>query len=130
MGLSVSYDCFDGPYSRFFRLRCLIAAAIGIPEYDFSAEPKVPRAYKICEEKLEKIKDTDPLYILLCHSDCDGIIEHEHLGPIFSRLYEISPILYVQSPELLTQQSLYDYFRFLFGLERALKTKDSYLEFA
>lgn len=71
MGLDISHGAWSGSYSTFHAWRCEVANAAGFPNWDC---PK-----------------TDPLTILLNHSDCDGEISWEDCKDIADRLIELMP---------------------------------------
>lgn len=106
MGLDVSHDCWSGAYSGFNRWRRKLAEVAGYQhiktettsrgeelavdwghiEYDwmFGEWPFIP-----C-----RIDGTpDPLLLLLLHSDCEGLLKAEHVGPIADRLTELLPLI-------------------------------------
>ena len=86
MGLDVSHDCWHGPYSAFMRFRSQIAMRFGIPDLSriegFGGVTPWP----------ESIKE-NPIFVLLDHSDCDGVIEHKDCLPLAERLDAIAPLL-------------------------------------
>lgn len=82
MGLNVSHDCWNGPYSAFNRWRVAIANYAGID---------LPGMFGFGGETPWEDLPADPLYILLNHSDCDGIIEWKHAKALANRLEELMP---------------------------------------
>lgn len=101
MGLDVSHDCWSGAYSAFSRWRDKLAKVAGYeitpdinqrpmvlidyghwPEVNYYDPPIIP-----C-----RIDGTpDPLLLLIMHSDCEGKIRAEHVGPLADRLTELLP---------------------------------------
>jgi hypothetical protein len=95
MGLDTSHNCWHGPYSAFNRFRHEIAKAAGIPLDSMEGyEPMFPTPEEDQAERVswEKYK-SDPICILLDHSDCDGEIANEHCLALAARLEEIAPKL-------------------------------------
>lgn len=85
MGLNVSHDCWDGSYSRFDRFRNAIAVAAGLGKLStfvgFGGQRRFPDAA------------SEPLVVLLDHSDDDGEIAASDCAPLAARLDEIAPLL-------------------------------------
>lgn len=99
MGLDTSHDCWHGAYSAFTRWRHELAKAAGyqviriegqihdttmldwghIAEKNFYGEWDVP--------------PSDPLILLIAHSDCEGVIHPEHGALLADRLTELLPLL-------------------------------------
>lgn len=114
MGLDVTYDCWSGSYGAFNVFREEIARAANIPLNLMEGYYKDDRVSLLLKDlkdvplyvteslemnitswlpiKWETLRP-DPLLVLLNHSDCDGIIEVEHLLPLADRLDEITPLL-------------------------------------
>lgn len=109
MGLDVSHDCWHGAYSAFMRWREGLAQAAGLPPLQlmegfytsdsfgpiqsairFGDPVTVWRDAFIWLDRQLPIRwdclKTDPLIILLNHSDCDGEISPGDAGPIADRL--------------------------------------------
>lgn len=98
MGLDTTHDAWHGAYSSFYRWRCEIWAAAGlpmIPDMDRGGRP-APSCWT------RSLMDTDyqgtwhvvpdePLEYVVNHSDCDGFIEPEHCALVADRLEEILP---------------------------------------
>ena len=79
-------------YRRGERIDLVAAAEIGAMDtgtWLMSGPASVVRSLPIRWTRYE----TDPLWILLSHSDCDGIIEAKDCGPIARRLEEILPAI-------------------------------------
>ena len=85
MGLDVSHDAWSGAYSAFHRFRCRLAEAAGLPPLDsmqgFAADGT---PWTDCPSVLK---------VLLHHSDCDGVIEVEHLIPLADELERLAPLM-------------------------------------
>lgn len=114
MGLAVSHDCFNAPYSAFMRWRVDVAKAAGLPplrlmEYfytapgdsfspfslvglikDDMAKDQIERAIKDLPIKWECLRPS-PLHHLLWHSDADGHIPPKRAGRIADALEKILP---------------------------------------
>jgi hypothetical protein len=126
MGLDTSHDCYHGGYGSFNNLRMAWAKAAGLPPLElmegfYSAdEMGSPFAFlkHSCEAyKMNDLYDAmkrhvmdflpirwaclkpDPLYTLLCHSDCDGEIEAKDCAGIADSLEKLLPAL-PESPTL------------------------------
>jgi hypothetical protein len=102
MGLDTTHDCWHGAYSAFSRWRQKLAAVAGyaiwpvkwddgtvmdtvmldwghLPDNALNGEwPETP---------------TDPLIVLIAHSDCEGVIHPQQAGPLADRLAELLPLL-------------------------------------
>ncbi len=119
MGLDTTHDCWHGPYSMFMRWRIFIAKQVGIPlllmegfykhqwtnnELDFDRDyysiTRLNKSGQIYWETLDgfsqlgkpiswEMMESDPLTILLKHSDCDGKIKLIDCLPISFRLEQI-----------------------------------------
>ena len=116
MGLDTSHGCWHGAYSAFMRWRQKLAEVAGLPplmlmegffergsyhdplkrEADFLKSidciHAIDSMYAGLPIRWEALK-SDPLHILLSHSDCDGDIHHQDCKPISDRLREILPLL-------------------------------------
>jgi len=92
MGLDTSHGCWHGAYSGFHRWRmklCEVAGYGNLEEYEgFGGIGSTPPG-----DKEWPNLDSDPLLILLVHSDCDGEILWEECKPIADRLTELLPAL-------------------------------------
>ena len=87
MGLHLTHNCWSYPYTMFHEWRTVVASAAGIDldrmeGYDDSDEA-------ISWESLP----TDPLHVLLTHSDTDGSIVAKDCLPLADRLDELIPHL-------------------------------------
>ena len=96
MGLDTSHDCWHGPYSAFMRWRTMLAAEIGLP---LPLMRGFCSSFKAMPDDAIKLRDyppiewpsaaSEPLVMLLNHSDCDGEIAWEVCEAIAGRLDEI-----------------------------------------
>lgn len=85
MGLRVSHECWDGPYSSFHEFRIELARAVGI--YLPAMEGFADREERLkCDPIPWSSLPSDPLHELLNHSDCEGIIESNRCIPIADRI--------------------------------------------
>lgn len=105
MGLDISHGCWHGAYGAFSRWRDKLAEVAGyqIAKVDFGTgdwfenRPTILIDWGHIQEKnfmgeWDEIP-ADPLILLIAHSDCDGIIHPEHVGPLADRLTELLPLL-------------------------------------
>lgn len=83
MGLDTTHGCWHGAYSAFHRWRAKIAEVAGLPDI------MTMQGYK----KKTPWNLDDPLTALLSHSDCDGSLAVEVLGPLADRLEALIPSL-------------------------------------
>ncbi len=142
MGLDTSHDCFHGGYGFFMRYRKAIAKVINVPymlmeglcEYSYDSDnPEDEKEFNElewshslakhimieCQDMLPikwEVLKPDPLYVLLCHSDCDGYIFSEDTKSIADRLQEIQVYL----PEELHETNE----KFIKGLLKAHKRNE------
>lgn len=84
MGLNVSHDCWDGPYSSFGEWRSALFDAV---------VPGGPRKKYAYIDELDKLPMADPLHAFFEHSDCEGSLSLDSLLPLAARLEEIGPRL-------------------------------------
>jgi hypothetical protein len=126
MGLDTSFDCWHAPYSSFQAWRTAVAEAAGyrilrkvrgssgcsfdLPDLDWDAY--TPANF---EGRWRDGMPSDPLLVLLVHSDCDGKIELAHCGPLADRLEELIDKM---APDVQTQT-----WRFIVGLRQAVEAK-------
>ncbi len=97
MGLDTTHNCFHGAYSAFSRFRNLLATAAGyelfkdgrsiFPKIDWETYPEGGLIGDWPETP------SDPLIVLLVHSDCDGFIRPAQAGPLADRMEELLPKL-------------------------------------
>jgi hypothetical protein len=105
MGLDTSHDCWHGAYSAFSRWRDKLAEVAGYGMQDPTPEEQAQgfhRQYVALEwSGIEETNfqgewtrtPSDPLIVLIAHSDCDGVIHPEQAGPLANRLEELLPLL-------------------------------------
>lgn len=101
MGLSTTYNCFEGSYSRFSEWRNAIALASGykLESYDYLGAKifQIILNKRLCTKKYAMgVWDNPPediIQILFAHSDCDGIIQSKYCSSLADRLEEILEIL-------------------------------------
>lgn len=105
MGLDTSHDCWHGAYSAFSRWRDKLAEVAGytfhegqyghqIVDLDWgSVEATIGKELLRDWPAMPVRPDgtPDPLIVLLAHSDCEGSIQVEFLGPLADRLEELLP---------------------------------------
>ena len=97
MGLDVSHGCWSASYSAFTRFRneLWLAAGYKLREEGYHNTPDIDWSV-ITDENIHGRWATmpdDPLYILVIHSDCDGIIPVEYCEPLAARLRQLIPSL-------------------------------------
>lgn len=105
MGLDTSHNAWHGPYSAFTRFRTAVARAAGLKvepikyengmTFDTADIPWEDIAARNPQylEGIWREPPTDPLHVLIAHSDCDGVILPEHAGPLADRLEGLLPAL-------------------------------------
>jgi hypothetical protein len=130
MGLDTSHDCWHGPYSQFMRWRSRLHVIILRDRRDkmgdaaFDAQPW-GRAQMYTYEECIKVdgpgwpyvSETDPLDVLMSHSDCEGEIAAEMCGPMADALQDLAD-------RRMPERGIYDdvkpaTLRFIAGLRRA-----------
>lgn len=84
MGLRVSHGCWYGSYTAFKRWRDAISFAAGV-------QPVWDRFDLRNYDGIWSTPPFDPLFVLLVHSDCGGVISAEHAGPLADRLESLLP---------------------------------------
>lgn len=85
MGLDTTHNGWHGSYSAFHRWRIAVCAAAGYGTLD---------AYKGFDGATPcPDPETDALWYLLNHSDCDGAIKSHHCRALAKRLEELLPAL-------------------------------------
>ena len=84
MGLDISHDTWHGAYSAFMRWRIEIAKHIGIDLESMEGFGGITKWDDF---------ESNPLYHLLNHSDCDGEIDWIYLEAIANELERILPFL-------------------------------------
>lgn len=108
MGLDTTHDCWHGAYSAFSRWREYLAEVAG---YTMHTHPELPgRTPDIDWGNIERTigldlfgrwpavpvrpdGTPDALIVLLAHSDCEGEIQEDMVGPLADRLEELLPLL-------------------------------------
>ena len=98
MGLDTSHDCWHGAYSSFDCWRTEICRAAGYGGINkregFGGKEPWPVPLFNSESDISGMAAaaaTDPILVLLMHSDCDGIIPAAHCAAIADRLDAILP---------------------------------------
>ena len=131
MGLDTSHDAWHGAYGAFGKWRHEVAVAAGFIKEDESLFPKGLYDNGLKDspldwETLDSMTDCmgnwtkepdDPLWYLLNHSDCDGVIRHEHCEALADRLEEFIPLL--DDPESVSLWRANRTRRFVDGLRAA-----------
>jgi hypothetical protein len=92
MGLDTDYDCWHGSYGAFNWFRTALAIAAGLPLV--TEGQRVPCIVPIAEDRFKPQNyqgewdeyPDDPLVVLLVHSDCDGVLPADIVGPLADRL--------------------------------------------
>lgn len=88
MGLNCTHGAFDGAYSRFQRFRIAICRAMG-GSYPNGYDGETNWYYGPGMDS-----ETHPgLYILLCHSDCDGSMTPKECRLVANDLDKMVPLL-------------------------------------
>lgn len=101
MGLDTSHDCWHGPYSMFMRWRQWLNLFIAMDrmknQSDWDSEWGQIRSMGATREAILQAWDrglysdqTDPLNVLMNHSDCDGEIVAEVCGPLADALQDLA----------------------------------------
>lgn len=99
MGLDTSHDAWHGSYSAFARWRDTVAKAAGYQLVKVTESPfdQVLIDWgSLDEENIQgewSDTPTDPLIVLIAHSDCDGVIHPEQAKPLADRLEALLPAL-------------------------------------
>ncbi len=105
MGLDTSHGCWHGPYSAFTRWRNAVAEAAGytVENVTYDSGYTCPTA-RLDWEAIERENPNcyqgewnspaaDPLFYLIAHSDCDGVIRPEQGRLLADRLEEVLPLI-------------------------------------
>lgn len=95
MGLYVTHDCWNASCSTFMEWRGALAEAADVDQ---------EMTYALMKPKLEHwsgnifkgewpndVQVEDPLLYLLFHSDCDGSLGADKVGPLADRLNDLLP---------------------------------------
>jgi hypothetical protein len=116
MGLRITHDCWNGPYSGFKYWRGLIAQAAGIPlglmEGFFDPRVEAPEEIARWLPVAWSVLKPDVLHVLLNHPDHEGSIESRYCGPLADRLEALLPLLPEGEEQDVTR-------RFIVGLRQA-----------
>lgn len=107
MGLSTTHGCFEGSYGGFANFREAVAQAAGVESFPESGCVVVrgggPDGLKHVHQLTQGNIDgkwasypVDPIWVFLCHSDCDGSIKYDIAKEVGNRLLglvdKINPI--------------------------------------
>lgn len=96
MGLDVSHEAWHGAYGAFTRWRHMLAEAAGYAVWEVSESTVMIDWGHVTPANLQGIwakTPSDPLILLIAHSDCDGALSPEHAGLLAGRLEELLPLL-------------------------------------
>lgn len=97
MGLDTSHDCWHGAYSAFTRWRNALAEAAGYAIVNINGHTAALIDWgHITERQLFGDWETtpsDPLIVLIAHSDCEGEIRPAQAAQLAARLEELLPLL-------------------------------------
>ena len=100
MGLHVSHGCYGASYIWFSRFRNELAKAAGyiVKEVKWPYLSEIPLIDygHITQDQVDGIwleTPSDPLMVLLAHSDCEGIIAVAQAGPLADRIEQLIPLL-------------------------------------
>jgi hypothetical protein len=127
MGLDVSHDCWYGAYSAFSRWRDKLADVAGYAfaeiDYDGFKHNTILVDWGHLQDKLygdwDKVP-SDPLLILIAHSDCEGLIHPREAKALADRLETLLPFM----PEGNGGGHIYDWIdvtkKFIDGLREAV----------
>ena len=95
MGLDTTHNCWHGPYSSFQAWRNKVAEAAGyeIKYQDGLEMPVVDQEHLTNAQAYGEWEETpsDPLLVLIWHSDCDGVIHPSQAAALGSRLIDLEP---------------------------------------
>ena len=101
MGLDTTHEAWHGAYSAFSRWRDKVARAGGYAVWTVkSAHLEIDTVMidwgHITDENMYGAWEetpSDPLIVLIAHSDCEGVIHPAQAGPLADRLEELLPNL-------------------------------------
>jgi hypothetical protein len=122
MGLDTTHDCWHGPYSSFGRWRKDIAAMIGINLDEMLGFYN--RATGVSGGTPFPDPHTEPLVILIDHSDCDGEIDAADCAAIADRLADLLPRM---APDAEPYGHRWATERWIAGLRRAAAAGENVL---
>ena len=100
MGLDTSHDCWHGSYGAFTRWRQKVAEIAGYAVWSVKMEDGITRDTvmidwgHITEQNLFgewEQTPSDPLIVIIAHSDCEGVIHPEQGVPLADRLEALLP---------------------------------------
>lgn len=97
MGLDTTHDCWHGSYGSFSMWRNTLAKLAGyfvhpVQWPNCTVSTPLLEWSKFTQDNVYGKWETtpeDPLIVLLCHSDCDGVINPRDAGPLADRLEEL-----------------------------------------
>ena len=91
MPLRASHGCWDGDYAGFNLFRRQLADLANYYVHDGMAPWELDRRQqpKGASKGDWPESPTDPLIVLLLHSDCEGVIRAEHAAPLAKRINEL-----------------------------------------
>lgn len=99
MGLDTSHNCWHGAYSAFTRWRHELARVAGYQVARLEGQTHDTTLIDwghIVDENYYGEWDalpSDPLILLIAHSDCEGVIHPQHAQLLADRLAELLPLL-------------------------------------
>lgn len=99
MGLDTSHGCWHGAYSVFTRWRHELARAAGYQvarlEGHIHDTTLIDWGHIVDKNYYGDwdVLPTDPLILLIAHSDCEGVIHQAHAALLADRLTELLPLL-------------------------------------
>jgi len=139
MGLDTTHDCWHGAYSAFTRWRNKLAEVAGYEVVEITYKNggfSIPHEMPLVDYIHADVdgnpvngdwvnEPSDPLMVLICHSDCDGHIKPKQARALSLRLKELLPLLpdedaggHIGMWKEKTQQ-------FIDGLELAVKKRQT-----
>ena len=112
MGLDTTHDCWHGPYSMFMVWREQL--------HRYTA-PDNTRTLEQAWDAGDYADQSQPINVLMNHSDCDGEIPAEICGPLADHLQKIV--------DIMPERGVYDMakpatLRFIAGLRKAADNKE------
>lgn len=101
MGLDVSHDCWHGGYHSFNTWRDTVSRYAGYSFDLYDTENGKVKAPVIDWQKIDnnnlmgkwKVMPSDPWWIIIAHYDCDGIIQKDHVKPLYERMEQILQLI-------------------------------------
>jgi hypothetical protein len=133
MGLTVSFtdqsgaycELFGGSYAQFYRWRRALAGAAAVPpgwDHDGMWSDDVIEGYW-------GVTPSEPLLVLLAHSDCHGFIHAAQFSSLIARLVELIPRLPEDPPTAHGDHFRDTTIRFVNGLTKAHNAGVPYVVF-